>query len=1006
MIEDRTSKIDDAATTGRAYWRSLDELADTPRFRAFVESEFPSYAPELVTGPSRRQFLKIMGASLALAGFSGLAGCRRWPRRELAPYAHRPENRVPGDKEFFATAMELAGVARPLLVTCADGRPVKIEGNPDHPASRGAADLYSQASILDLYDPHRARQVKRAGEESSWQAFEQWWVDKAKAFEASGGRGFVVLSELTRSPTVERLKAKLLQQYPNTKWRSYDPVNRNAEIIGTKLAFGKAMRPVYDLTEADVIVSLDSDLLMRHPDSIRLARQFAQRRRSADDDGTMSRLYVAEPTFTVTGTMADERLPANMDAIAQLAEQLAIASGAAGGARLKDDSPVARFAGRIVEDLQTHGDRALVVAGPDQPVEVHALVAGINLMRGHVGRTVRYIEDDTPLSVNELPDDIDTLVILGGNPAYDAPFAASAEHTIHLTHEVNDTSDNRAWILPRAHYLEAWGDCRAWDGTVTVRQPMIQPLFGGRSTIELLQVLLGGKPDGLGAVRATHHAAADEKAWRKTVHDGLLANSAWKAQRVSTTAALRSVKVPPARPRRIGEFDVLLRPDYALHDGRFANNGWLQELPDPITTLTWDNAALISPADCAKLGIGHGGVLSINGRDVPVYPMPGQAEGLIVLPIGYGRSVVGPVGQGVGFDARAVVGPAGERTTVTVTGREHKLATTQDHHAIDVRKFDEANKRVGQLIREGTLEAYRHHPNFAEHLGLHVLKNEDGMPLQQWEPPVDFDQAADQQWAMAVDLTSCIGCNACVVACQAENNIPIVGKDEVASGREMHWIRVDRYFTGPPDHAASVRAVHQPIMCQHCENAPCEQVCPVAATVHDSEGLNVMVYNRCIGTRYCSNNCPYKVRRFNYYDYHAKDPHAAARPWNAMPDTQQQARVGQIERMQFNPQVTVRMRGVMEKCTFCTQRIQEAKITAKVDGKELKDGDVTPACAQTCPTGAIVFGDLKDPNSRVRKLHEKNHRTYGILSELNTRPRTKYLARVRNPKTGSHGEHH
>jgi Fe-S-cluster-containing dehydrogenase component len=444
---------------------------------------------------------------------------------------------------------------------------------------------------------------------------------------------------------------------------------------------------------------------------------------------------------------------------------------------------------------------------------------------------------------------------------------------------------------------------------VSVQQPMIEPLYGGRSVIELLQLMVGEKPNGYTAVRTTHNAAANEKAWRKVVHDGFVADSAATPLRVANAETLRRVKAVPAKTTKIGEFEVLVRPDYSLYDGRYANNGWMQELPDPVTKIVWDNAARLSPSDCKKLGVTHGSVLNINRYDVPVYPMPGQASGVLVMTMGYGRQVVGPVGQEIGVDALAMV-RSGEGSGVVVTGRNTSLVTTQDHHAIDVREFEEAGKRVGQLIRQGTLAEYKAHPEFAYHLGVHTLKDKEGIPLQQWDPPVDFDQASPQQWGMAVDLTACTGCNACVVACQAENNIPIVGKDQVEGGREMHWLRVDRYFTGAPDDAEHVQAVHQPVMCQHCENAPCEQVCPVAATVHDSEGLNVMVYNRCIGTRYCSNNCPYKVRRFNYYDWHVKEPHKPAKPFVGMPDQEQQ-QIDEVRRMQFNPQVTVRMRGVM-----------------------------------------------------------------------------------------------
>jgi molybdopterin-containing oxidoreductase family iron-sulfur binding subunit len=1000
-----------AKNTGRAYWRSLDELADSPQFRQLIENEFPGYAPQMITGPSRRSFLKIMAASVALAG---LTGCRRWPRRQLAPYASRPESAVPGQTEQFATAMELGGVARPVLVTSFDGRPIKVEGNPQHPASNGAADALTQASILNLYDPHRAQHVRQGradqARRSSWQAFAAFWADQRRKLEADGGRGLVILGEATDSPTIHRLRTgPLATTFPQARWLRHEPVNRDNELRGTEQVFGRALRPVHQLDRASVIVSLDSDFLISHPDAVRLAGQFAAGRRRADDEHRMNRLYVAEPLMTLTGAAADIRHATTSKQIQALAGQIY-------NALVHQAEPTDPFARQVVADLKRHRGRAVVLAGADQPAAVHAVAHRINRWLGGESM-VSYLEPaHVDLSVDTLPDSIDTLVIIGGNPAYTGSFDINANTIIRLGDNDDETSRLADWSLPRAHYLEAWSDSRAWDGTVTIGQPLIEPLFEGRSAIELLAMLVGQKPDGYQLVRQTQNAAANEKAWRKALHDGLVPGSGYQ------TASVQARPSGPvdAADETAGDMELLVRPDYSVFDGRFANNGWLQETPDPITKITWDNAACVSPVDAKRLEVSHGDVVELtsgsNTVALPVYVVPGQATGTIGAAMGYGRSAAGPVGNAVGGNVMAM--RRAQRVKLTRTHRTHRLATTQDHHAIDLIGIAERQQRAfGALIREGTIDEYAHDPeHFAhkiQHMWVHYPTQPAGkdgdvsLPVQPFEQPLDFDEAADYQWAMAIDLNTCIGCNACMVACQAENNVPIVGPDEVANGREMHWIRIDRYFTGPTDSRGipqvddpdQVELAHQPVACQHCENAPCETVCPVAATVHDSEGLNVMVYNRCIGTRYCSNNCPYKVRRFNYFDYHVKPPHESAQPFLGMPD-QQQHQVGEIQRMQFNPDVTVRMRGVMEKCTFCTQRIEAARARAKVEDRPVGDGEVTPACAATCPTQAIVFGNVADPDSRVAKLigaKKANPRAYGILTELNTRPRLKYLARLKNP---------
>jgi MoCo/4Fe-4S cofactor protein with predicted Tat translocation signal len=1020
--------------TGKAYWRSLEELADTPGFRAFMEQEFPNHAADLLDGPSRRHFLKIMGASLA---FAGLTGCRRWPSQQVAPYAHRPAGVAPGVPEHFATAMEVGGSARGLIVTSFDGRPIKIEGNPDHPASLGAADSLAQASVLELYDPDRSRfLVERQGSgfmNRAWDDFAAFARSHFTALRGSAGEGFAVLCEATASPSVAEMRSRLLKTLPKVRWYEYEPVSFDNEWLGAQLVFGRPLRAHLCLDQADVIACLDADILHAHPTALTCARAFADGRRAADK-GRMSRLYVAESAYTITGAAADHRLPwpshlagsllMRLAAELFIHRQLPLPQGVdlqqlGLPADRGEKTPEFHFLTTLADDLMNHRGRSVLSAGPGQSPEVHAICHLLNLALGNVGKTVSYsvepnagrpshIEAVKSLCADMAAGTVNTLLILGGNPAYDAPadcdFAGAlskVETTIHLSLYSNETSQLCAWHLPRAHYLESWEDARAFDGTLSVVQPLIEPLYGGRTIIEILALLLGEPAlQGYDIVRRTFASLLPpenfEKAWRQTLHDGFLRGSRYEV--VTPTlepAALHGIAQGLTTGTAVDAVELVFRPDYSIYDGRFANNGWLQEAPDPLTKLIWDNAALIAPATAASLGVKTDDVvtLALGNRqmDIAVYVMPGQTPGSIAVPLGYGRTAAGNIGNGVGFNAYSMRTSGAMHVAVGVgirpTGKTYPLASTQDHHAIDTVGFEARRQRVGDLVREATLEEYRKNPQFA-HKPEHPLR-----PLQLWADPVSYDA---HKWGMAIDLTACIGCNACTVACQAENNIPIVGKDQVARGREMNWIRVDRYFTG--DEAAP-QVVHQPLTCHHCENAPCEEVCPATATVHDTEGLNTMVYNRCVGTRYCSNNCPYKVRRFNYFDYHSKNPRESAQPWLGIPDTQQKHQIDPIKQMVFNPDVTVRMRGVMEKCTFCVQRIQAAKITAKNENRPLRDGEITPACAQTCPTQAIAFGDLNDPNSRVRKLHEHN-RAYGILVELNVRPRTQYLAKLKNPADG------
>ncbi|MBP7147807.1 MAG: TAT-variant-translocated molybdopterin oxidoreductase [Acidobacteria bacterium] len=988
-----------AAAGGRAY-RSLDQLADSPEFRRFAEHEFGVAMPEFAGPATRRTFLKLMGASLAMAG---LVSCR-WPKEKILPYARRPDGRVPGLPEQYATFYEDGIGGLGLLVTSFDGRPIKVEGNPQHPLSGGATDAHAQASVLSLYDPDRARDIVRreGGREfvHAWDDFAAHARQLGDGLRARGGEGFAVLAEPSASPSLARLRGELLSAAPRALWYEYAALDDHAGHAGTALAFGSPQRPLLRLAEADVVVSFECDFLGLHPASVLYGREFAARRRA--EDGTMNRLYALESALTLTGANADQRVALASREVGLAALHLAAALGLApapAGAQPPE------IVGQLARELREHAGRSVLVAGPTQPAEVHAAVALLNHALGNAGRTVVYLADGEPRApyagqIAELTRAIDagavsTLFVLGGNPAYDAPaalaFAEKLEHvpeTIRLGLYRDETSLRSTWHVPRAHYLESWSDGRAYDGTVSIVQPLIEPLYGGRTPAEVLALLLGSNEQrGYDIVRATFAGGGpiDEGAWAAALHEGVVPGSApAPAAPVPADGAREALArfeaAPAAGPQQL---ELTFVPDAKVLDGRFANNAWLQEMPGPLTKLTWDNAALVGPGTAEELGIENGDVVAITheGRrlEIAAYVIPGQARNSIALPLGYGRTAAGVVANGVGFDVnrlRPTGGlPVAHGARLEATGRRHAFATTQDHWAMDRLGREELQRRVPELLKVGSLQEYREHPQFA--------KDETEL-FSLWTEP----QYTGYAWAMAIDLAACTGCNACVMACQSENNIPVVGKEQVANGREMHWLRVDRYFLGDPEAPA---IGFQPVPCMHCENAPCEQVCPVNASVHDAEGLNQQVYNRCVGTRYCSNNCPYKVRRFNFFNY--------------------QKHVTPLQAMVYNPDVTVRSRGVMEKCTYCVQRIEAARIQAIKENRPIRDGDITPACAQSCPTQAIVFGDRNDPESRIARL-QKHPRTYSLLAELNVQPRTRYMARLTNPPAGATGaagpagEHH
>ncbi len=984
------------------YWRSLDEISETAEFKEFLHREFPEAASEIPRGLSRRRWLQLMGASLALGG---IAGCR-WQAEKIAPFAVRPEGRTPGVSQRYATAHEVGGIGRSLLVTTFDGRPIKVECNPDHPASAGATDVFDQATILQLYDPDRSRGLV---ETVAGQQFQRTWTDFEESVgkhfagpHARGGHEFCVLAEASSSPSRMRLQQELLKKYPKVRWYEYESASRDHEVEGTRLAFGRSLSVDWHFEKARVVLCLDADPLGTHPNSTRHIRDWSAGR--APEDGPMNRLYVVESRFTLTGANADHRFAVRSSDIGPLLLELETRLEQRLQERRpprNDDRGLRReqFLTAVVDDLIKHRRRSLVAVGAGQPAHVHATAHRINGLLRNAGHTVLYRahsdeRDSHADAIREVTSlarsgAVSTLLILGGNPVYDTPadlqFRAALKqvpYSIHLSHYRDETSRCCRWHLPRTHAFESWGDTRTHDGTVTAIQPLIGPLVGGRTDLELLAMVLGRKSDGKQIVRETVKAelGADEfgNGWKRFLHDGFVKDSAWKM--VAIDPAPRSDD--PKRSTSNPGLEIVFSPSPSVYDGRFANNGWLQELPDPLTKLTWDNAALIAPETAGRLGVENGTIVELDYRgrtlELPAYVLPGQAADSINVHLGYGRAeagiVAGSMEQGipsVGVNANEIRCSDAMSFDVGIkvvsTGRKYDLATTQDHFAIDRAGQEELAGRIGDLVREATLDEYNKHPDFAQHHG-HKLATE---PL--WKER-DYDGHA---WGMSIDLTKCVGCNACVVACQSENNVPIVGKEQVGRGREMHWLRIDRYFKGEPEQP---EVAHQPVACHHCENAPCEQVCPVAATVHSDEGLNDMVYNRCIGTRYCANNCPYKVRRFNFFDYNAQLEEASS----------------ELQRMVLNPEVTVRSRGVMEKCTYCVQRIQSAKIDAKNDRRPIQDGEIQTACQQACPANAIEFGDLNQKNSRVAKAHAAS-RSYGMLAELNTKPRTQYLARIRNP---------
>lgn len=1021
MIDDRPAPL-----AFREHWRTLEEHADTTEFRELMEREFPEQAAHWHDEVSRRQFLTLMGASLALGG---VACNTREPAVKIVPYVRQPDQVTPGTPLYFATAMPFAGGAFGVLVESHQGRPTKIEGNPEHPASLGATSAIVQASILGLYDPDRSKATTYLGQIRGWAdavaGFQRLMTEKIKP---KNGRGFRILTETINSPTLAAQIDELLARFPEAKWHQYEPAYTGNAHAGTTMAFGEPLDVRYNLKDAMRVVTLDADLFGSGPGHLRYAHDFMTRRRMRTPD-QMNRLYAIESYPTGTGLIADHRLATSPVSIELATTLLAKKVGVFPDDRIST-STMQPWIDELGDDLLANRERSVVVAGDSLPLIAQWNVAAINGALGNNGKTVEYIRPivhrpTNPVeSMRQLVDDmargeVEVLLILGGNPVFNAPvdfeFGKKLEQVplrVHHSLYQDETSRLCQWHIPATHYLESWSDCRAFDGTASIIQPLIAPLYAGKTGHEVIAAFgeLPSIPSHeivKGHWRKQQQGDSFEQWWRKSIHDGVIADSSFRAHPVTLKDDWKNRLAAPAGAKR-ELIEVSFRPDPTIHDGRFANNGWLQELPKPVSKLTWDNAAILSPATAASLGIvntlgmkggSHGdtiadtvdivvGERTLSG--IPALILPGHADHCVTLHFGYGSKIAGRVGAETGHNAYSIRTSHAmnlANATITKTSRTASLAVTQSHHAI---KSEEAAKRG--LVRTANVDELAK-PGFHLHHSDHdgPLPTVAGIPRQvakvgnvpnEMFPPHPYD---GYKWGMSVDLSSCVGCAACVAACQAENNISVVGKDQVIRGREMHWLRIDQYHEGDPNDSSSIHTVFQPVACMHCENAPCEVVCPVEATVHSPDGLNEMVYNRCVGTRYCSNNCPYKVRRFNfllYADYATESL-----------------------KQQRNPEVTTRSRGVMEKCTFCVQRIRNAEINAKNQSRSIRDGEVVTACQAACPTQAISFGDMNDKASKIHAL-KQGPLQYGLLSELNTRPRLTYSAVVRNPNPKLGGGSH
>ncbi len=967
-------------------WRSIEEQEG----KHVPQARFNPFNNDFL---SRREFMEWSSGMVAVLSASA---CTRMPQQKIVPYNKTPEKVVPGKPLYFATTMTLNGRAIGVLAESHMGRPTKLDGNALHPASLGGSDAYAQAAVLGLYDPDRSQSLNMAGSPMYWENAAASLNAIAKNHLARRGEGFRILTEPVVSPSLAAQIDAFVAANPAAQWHQYEPVHRDTEREGALMAFGEDVASVYAFKPAEVVVSLDSDFLME-PANPRYARDFASNRTMLQGSHGMSRLYSAEASPTITGAKADNRIVARASEVEQIAAALAQACGVSVQGTPSVTAAHKKWVQAAAEDLKKHEGASLVVPGRWQTPLVHALAHAMNARLRNVGKTVRYT---APVEVHSVAQSdsikrlaldmqagkVETVLILGGNPVYNAPsdvkFSESlskVKNRIHCGLYVDETASQCNYHIPEAHFLESWGDARAYDGTASLIQPLIAPLYGGKTYSEVLAAFSGdANAKSYDQVRAYWKGKAGgdfERSWTRWLNEGVVEGSASADKRVALRAEGSWAKV--GRAPTATSMEVIFRPDATMFDGRFSNNGWLQEMPKPLSKLTWDNAAFVSAATAAALGIKNEQVIRIvwGGKsvDAPVWILPGHADNSVTLPLGYGRTHAGRLGTGTGFNAYSLR-PSGSTWSfagveIAKTDKQYRLANTQSH----------ANMEGRPIVRTATLAKAQKDHHWT-HIHMHVperLQNVDVGTAGGEHAPV---APAQYQWGMAINLSACNGCNSCVVACQAENNIPNVGKEEVIRGREMHWINLDRYYEGD---TANPDTHFQPRMCVQCETAPCEVVCPVGATAHDNEGLNNMVYNRCVGTKYCSNNCPYKVRHFNFFEYTKT--------------------ITPSMKMVQNPDVTVRGRGVMEKCTYCVQRISEARITAKNEGRKIRDGEVKTACQTACPSQAIFFGDISNPNSLVSKIKAESH-NYGLLEELNTKPRTTYLGKVTNPNTALSAE--
>ncbi|WP_395078711.1 TAT-variant-translocated molybdopterin oxidoreductase [Gracilimonas sp.] len=1001
------------------YWKSLSELANNKEYQKFAEREFPENATELTDGVSRRGFLRVMGASVALAG---LAACRR-PVQKILPYSRQPEDVVEGVPLYYATAMPVQGNLVGLVAENHEGRPTKLEGNDLHPASKGGTSIFNQAAVLGLYDPDRSKFPLQNGNKATLADFESF----AASHFANTGQRIAFISEANSSPTYNNVKELALSKFNNATWVTYEPFGEDNVLEGNNIAFGSRLRSHYNFENADVIVSLNDDFMSStHPNSVEYAKQVSSRRKVTDTNGEMNRVYAIEDSFSLTGSFADHRLRLK----ASQMEAFTYALAAALSTRINGLNAFSGYSNEfsdhqwitvLADELAANAGRAALSAGAQHKPEVHAAVAAINQALGNAGSTVNYLEvphlgdqnNNTAFAnvVSEMKSgNIDTVVMVGVNPVLTASTdfedaLSNVETVVNLSDYVDETSKKANWHVNRAHFLETWGDGYSYGGARSVIQPQIQPLHNGLSEIEFLNLIVSGEmTSGYEMVQETfrgYYSSGFMNRWKNILHDGIDTADNFESVSVSLSSGFASaMNRATSNVSSTSGIEVVIRPDATLYDGRYANLGWLQELPDPMTKITWDNVALMSPATAEKLGVGEFSSstdktdiveITVNGESIEIaaWIQPGHADDAITLTTGYGRKGIGRVATSYidytagGVDVYPLRGTNnmfyGSAEVSKVDGK-YEIACVQDHHSLEGR----------DMYRQASISEYRENPDFASFESVHTYpvpgmaemreNEDDDGPISLFDEQTYPDH--EPQWGMAIDLNSCFGCGVCVIACQSENNIPVIGKKEVKRGREMHWIRNDRYYVG--DDQDSPQAVHQPVPCMHCELAPCEQVCPVAATTHSEDGMNQMTYNRCIGTRYCANNCPYKVRRFNFFNYPKEYLTTGDDP--------------DIIQMAMNPEVTVRFRGVMEKCTYCVQRVNRAKIEAKKETGSPKpaDGTVKTACQQACPADAIYFGDLTDDNSQVAQM-KRNERNFQMLEELNTRPRTSYMAKLTNP---------